>query len=58
MQTAQQCWSTTPKIAGYLHVAFVCNPRCMLLSAAGSCCAKFETGQTFEPTTVNISFAP
>ena len=22
------------------------------------CCAKFETGQTFQPTTPNISFVP
>ena len=30
-----------------LHVASVCTP-----------CAKFETGQTFQPTTPNISFVP
>ena len=30
----------------------------MLLSADRSCCPKFETGQNFEPTTPNISFAP
>ena len=29
-----------------------------LLHVVGSCCAKFETGQTFQPTTPNISFAP
>ena len=28
----------------------------MLLRVFGSCCAEFETGQTFEPTTPNISF--
>ena len=38
-----------------LHVASVCTPCCMLLQ---SCCAKFETDQTFEPTTQNISFVP
>ena len=33
---------------------------CMLLRvvAIGSCCAKFETGQTFELTTPNICFVP
>ena len=29
-----------------------------LLHVAGCCCAKFETGQTFKPTTLNISFVP
>ena len=28
----------------------------ILSHVVGSCCAKFETGQTFEPTTPNISF--
>ena len=28
----------------------------MLLDAVASCCAKFETDQTFQPTTPNISF--
>ena len=27
-----------------------------LLHLVGCCCAKFETGQTFQPTTPNISF--
>ena len=36
----------------------ICTPCCMLLSVSGSCCAKFETGQTFEPITPNISFVP
>ena len=30
----------------------------MLLRVFGSCCAEFETGQTFEQTTPNISFVP
>ena len=30
----------------------------MLLDVAACCCAKFETGQTFQPTTPNISFVP
>ena len=30
----------------------------ILLRVAGRCCAKFETGQTFESATPNISFVP
>ena len=41
-----------------LHVASVCTPHCMLLDAVTCCCAKFETRQTFQPTTPNISFVP
>ena len=37
---SQHCW--------ILHVASVCTPCCMLLRVVGSCCAKFETGQTFQ----------
>ena len=47
---SQHCWM--------LHVASVCTPCCMLLDAVACCCAKFETGQTFQPTTPNISFVP
>ena len=46
----QHCWM--------LHVASVCTPCCMLLDVAACCCAKFETGQSFQPTTPNISFVP
>ena len=47
----QHCWM--------LHVASVCTPCCMLLRVVGSCCTKFETGQTFsceqtDATTPNI----
>ena len=28
------------------------------VDVVGCCCAKFETGQTFQPTTPNISFVP
>ena len=35
-----------------------CVPLLILLRVAGSCCAKLETGQTFEPTTPDVSFAP
>ena len=30
-----------------LYVASVLTPCCFLLRVVGSCCAKFETGQTF-----------
>ena len=30
----------------------------MLLDVVACCCAKFKTGQTFQPTTPNISFVP
>ena len=35
-----------------LHVASVSTPCYMLLRVVGSCLAKFEVGQTFEPTTL------
>ena len=35
-----------------------CTPYCMLLDVVACCCAKFETGKTFQPTTPNISFVP
>ena len=44
----QHCWM--------LHGASVCTPCCMLLDVVACCCAKFENGQTFQPTTPNISF--
>ena len=47
---SQHCWM--------LYVASVCTPCCMLLDVVACCCAKFETGQTFQPTTSNISFVP
>ena len=48
---SQHCWM--------LHVASFCSPCCMLLGVVGSCCSKFETGQTFsyvqtDATTPNI----
>ena len=44
-------------------VASVCTPCCMHVDVCccllvASCRAKFETGQSFEPTTPNISFVP
>ena len=47
---SQHCWM--------LHVASVYTPCCMLLYVVVCCWAKFETGQTFQPTTPNISFVP
>ena len=41
-----------------LHVASVGTLFFILLRVAGSCFAKYEAGQTFEPTTLNISFVP
>ena len=41
-----------------LHVASVCASCCNLLRVVGSCCAKFETCQTFDPPTPNTSFVP
>ena len=43
---SQHCWM--------LHVASVFTPCSMLLDVVACCCAKFETGQTFQPTTPNI----
>ena len=40
---SQHCWM--------LHVASVYTPCCMLLDVVACCCAKFETSQTFQPTT-------
>ena len=50
VQRTRHCWM--------LHVPSVYTPCCMLLLVVWSCCAKFETGQTFEPTTPYISFVP
>ena len=41
-----------------LHVSSVYTPCCVLLDVVACCCAKFETGQTCQPTTLNISFVP
>ena len=49
-QHSQKCWM--------LHAAFVCTTHRMLLHVFCvlllSCCAKFETGQTFKKATPNI----
>ena len=49
----QHCCLVTPNILGCYMLRR--TPCCMLLHVV-ACCAKFETGQTFEPTTPNISF--
>ena len=41
-----------------LPVTSLCIPCCRLLHVVGSCCARFETGQTFELTTPSFFFAP
>ena len=58
MQTDATLLANNSQHCGMLHVASVCTPCCMLLDAVGSCCAKLETGQTFQPTTLKISFVP
>ena len=42
VNNSQFCWM--------LHVTPVCTPCCMMLLFGGSCCGKFETGESFEPT--------
>jgi len=47
----QNCWPTTRCLRCCFHLH-------TLLYVVACCCPKFETGQTFEPTTPNISFVP
>ena len=47
MQTGSTLLANNPKLCWILRVAPVCTPCCMLLGVVGSCCAKFETDQTF-----------
>ena len=54
----EHCWPTTPNIVGCYMLRPVCTPCYMLLDVVACCCATFETGQTFQPTTPNISFVP
>ena len=54
----QYCWATTPKIVGCYMLRTSAHPVaccCVLLRAVAQ---SFETGQTFKPTTPNISFDP
>jgi len=50
VNNSQHCWM--------LHVASVCTPCYMLLNVVACCWAKFETGQTFQPTTPHIPIVP
>ena len=60
-ERTQHCLPTTsppppsPQHCQRLHVASVCTPCCVLVRVGGSSCAKFETGQTVESTSPNIS---
>ena len=45
---SQHCWIS--------QCASVCTPCCRLFRVVGSCCAKFETSQTFKPTTPQHSY--
>ena len=47
MQTGSTLLANSPKLCWMLRVASVCTPCCMLVHVIGSCCAKFETDQTF-----------
>ena len=47
----QHCWPTTPNNVGCYMLHPFAHP-------VACCCAKFETSQTFQPTTPNISFVP
>ena len=55
---SQHCWPTRRNIVGpnmlraFAHHVVCC---CVLLRLVGSCWMKFETGQTSEPTSANIS---
>ena len=52
---SQYCWMFS-QYCWMLHVVSICTPTCMLLCVVGSCYAKFETSQTFGPTTPYICF--
>ena len=54
----QHCWPATANVVRYYILRQFVACRCMLMRVVGSCCAKFETGQTFKPTTPSISFVP
>ena len=58
VQTDATLLANNPQHCWMLHVASVSTPRCMLLDVVACRCAKFDTGQTFQPTTPNISFGP
>ena len=55
-------WKSTKQVLSHCYLSMShesdSTPCCMLWHVAGSCCKKFENGQTFEPTTPNIPFFP
>ena len=57
-----QQYATERNIVGQQLSAFLDVTCCVrlhtLLHVLACCCGKFETGQTFQPTTPNISFVP
>ena len=62
MYLARKYWSMTSLFLGCVQTdATLLNVTCCvrlhtLLHVVASCCTKFEAGQTFQPTTPNISF--
>ena len=58
MQTGATMLANYSQHCCMLPVASVCTPCFRLLDVVTCCCAKFEAGQTFQPTTPNISFVP
>ena len=44
----QDCWPTTANVVGcYVFCLFAHPVACCLQCVVGSCCTKFETGETF-----------
>ena len=58
MQTDETLLANNSQHYWMLPVTSLCIPCCRLLRVVGSCCARFETGQTFELTTPSFFFAP
>ena len=54
MQTDATLLTNNSQHCRMLHVASVCSPCCMLMDV-GCCCAKFETGQTFNPVEMDAT---
>ena len=58
MQTDATSLTNNSQHIWMLHVAPVFTSCCTLFDVVECCCAQFETGKTFQPTTPNISFVP
>ena len=54
----QYFWPTNPNIVGCYVLRPFAHPVACCSMLIACCCANFKTGQTFQPTTPNISFAP